>query len=125
MVQFKTKTIHDCNNDSQLAFIAAHEIAHLVARHSERRRPIVNLREVEAMRFQDEWEADELGVMMIASAGYDARGAVEWMERSIRQRRTYEKKYPPKPIPPGHGTHPPVSRFRNQLDLRCITIQRW
>jgi predicted Zn-dependent protease len=119
MVQFDTKTIRDCNNNDQLAFLAAHEISHLIGRHAERTRGIPHSKLLEDMRFRDEWEADELGLMMAASAGYDERGVIEWMERSIRQTRTYEKKFPPTPIPPGHKTHPPVSRFRCEFDF-CL-----
>ncbi len=81
-----------CDNDDELAFILAHELAHLAANHHDnmetalagfaaefglgRRLP----REISG---QKEIEADQKGVIFGAVAGYDPRGAFTILDKAI------------------------------------------
>lgn len=102
MVMFHRGCIEQCTTN-QLAHIAAHEISHLIAHFREFRSF------TEEERFDREYEADYLGMMMMAKAGYYPRGAIEWLERSIKKKTYREKIFRVKPILPGQRTHPPVS----------------
>jgi predicted Zn-dependent protease len=67
-------------NDDELALIAGHELAHIVARHGKPR----NL--AERRRMED--QADALGAALAHCAGYDIGLALHFWERSDRQQAT-------------------------------------
>ena len=130
-----------CGHRDELAFIVAHEMAHVIRRHAIDR--ILSQRALKAITLaspaarsiapwvrtvgvqwleraysQDqEYEADELGGRLMRAAGFDAAGAVRMLERlrALERDRTG-----------GLGgwlaTHPPttdrIHRLREQLEFR-------
>jgi predicted Zn-dependent protease len=111
MMLFKEGTVR-AFSENALAMIAAHEISHLVMKHHGPSRG-GHSTSAEKLRIKQEFEADHLGLMMMAIAGYDPQGAIEWMEYAIQQ----EKRLPNYTIPAGHHTHPPVCRFCGVLQF--------
>ena len=109
MVMFHLKCIENCKTNDQLAHIAAHEISHLILKHPNAL--------TSSMSFLQEYEADNLGLMMMARAGYDPIGAVEWLEREIRMDVYRHKKYPHNSEYSGFETHPPVSSFLHSIGV--------
>jgi beta-barrel assembly-enhancing protease len=98
--------VDGCNrNPDDIAFVLAHEMAHVIRRHSIER--LLQQKVVKALTmvspargalaswirtvgFQglerahardDEFEADELGVLLMRAAGYDPAGAIRLLER--------------------------------------------
>jgi predicted Zn-dependent protease len=77
-----------------LAFIAAHEIANIVMKHSTARPREGETKE--ELKMRHEFEADNVGLHMMARAGYDPTGAIEWAKYSIRAEKLYKKTHPSK-----------------------------
>lgn len=121
--------VHLCNRDpDEMAFVLAHEMAHVIRRHaidrllqqravsalasvSPGRGPLaawirqIGLQGLERAYSQEqEFEADELGVRLMRAAGFDPAGAVRLLERLGGLDR--------RPDPLGLGaylsTHPPI-----------------
>lgn len=118
MVMFHRGCIENCKTNDQLAHIAAHEISHLVLKHPKAL--------TSSMSFRQEYEADNLGLMMMARAGYDPIGAIEWLEREVRLDKYRHKRYSHKSESKGFETHPPVSflfEFCWYLYLRKLIFQ--
>ncbi|NLE65438.1 MAG: M48 family metalloprotease [Elusimicrobia bacterium] len=133
--------------DDQLAAVVAHELAHVVARHSIKRLQasyanivaVVSAMQVDgrlagginaatnAMFFQysqaDELEADALGVKYLKAAGYDP-GA---MVRMLETLREYDRKQPIRPKYYGR-THPYVHQriaAANQVITGEMSYRDW
>lgn len=98
------------NNEAELAFVVAHEVAHALARHSGERMSWSYLQtlggSLVASAFQnsmynemykqgtelgvmlpfsrsDEYEADRMGMLLMAKAGYNPKAAVEFWSRFV------------------------------------------
>jgi predicted Zn-dependent protease len=101
-VYIYTGLLDRINNEAELAAVTAHEISHVVARHSVKRlqsavgiglleqiafggnasatRDVVNLGVGVALQGYsraNEFEADEYGIVYMAAAGYNPQGAIE------------------------------------------------
>lgn len=122
------------DHPSELAFILAHEMAHVIRRHAVRRvikssalslvlkahpaaRGLGEWVRTAGLRFlssahsqEDELEADVLGLRLVEAAGYDPRGPLDLLGR-------LEKLHPrsPSPLPEYFSTHPPLSLRRKKL----------
>lgn len=70
-VQIDSATVDFVANDDELATIMAHELAHNVLRHVARRTPSK----------KSEYEADRLGVWLMARAGFDVAAVVPFWTR--------------------------------------------
>ena len=68
LVQFQTGAIERCGNDDMLAWLAGHELSHIIINHSEERRG-VSFEAAEPIRLRQEFEADHLGQMLAARGG--------------------------------------------------------
>ncbi len=82
-------------DEDDLAFIAAHEMAHNLLGHSAHLKS--KKRGKRKAILASEVEADRLALWLMANAGYNAHKAVPFIER-------YGRKYDPKLL--GDGTHP-------------------
>lgn len=102
-IYLHTGLITTASNEAQLASVIAHEIGHVVARHSQkqiRQQAITQglltatgINQNDAVRLgvdlainlphsrQDEYEADNLGLEMLKSAGYAPRAMVDFMQK--------------------------------------------
>ncbi|MGI0482447.1 M48 family metallopeptidase [Geminocystis sp. CENA526] len=102
-IYLHTGLITTASNEAQLASVIAHEIGHVVARHSQKQirqqaitqglltatgldqtnivRLGVNLAVNLPHSRQDEYEADNLGLDMLKSAGYAPRAMVDFMRK--------------------------------------------
>jgi predicted Zn-dependent protease len=102
-IYLHTGLITTAANEAQLASVIAHEIGHVVARHSQkqiRQQAITQglltatgLNQTDVVRLgvdlainlphsrQDEYEADNLGLEMLKSAGYAPRAMVDFMQK--------------------------------------------
>lgn len=105
-VYIYTGLLHLMDSEAQLAAVTAHEVSHIVARHSVKRLQTVmgisileqlafggdqsNLKDVvnvgvgialQGYSRQDEHQADEYGVIYMTKAGYNPEGAVELFEK--------------------------------------------
>lgn len=100
-VYLHTGLLDSAENEAQLASVMAHEIAHVTARHSQKQirqqaltqgllsasglnsSQVVRLGVTLAVSLphsrQDEFEADNLGLQMLKSAGYAPQGMVDFM----------------------------------------------
>ena len=104
---FVNRGLVEAVNDDELAFVLAHEIGHVCARHSVKRLQAAlgfnlissialrnpeyrNIREGVNVIYniislgysrQDELQADSLGIKYLVLAGYDSKGAVTMMEK--------------------------------------------
>jgi len=74
-------------DDAQLVAVIGHEIGHNVARHGAERGSWGSLHEGDALRLADralerttEYEADRMGLVYLAMAGYDPREAMAYRE---------------------------------------------
>lgn len=80
------------DNDSQLATVLAHEIAHALAHHANERITIeesgqVNWLYRQAYDRQQESEADHIGLFLMTFAGYDPDEALDFWQRMERLSR--------------------------------------
>ncbi len=115
-----TGLLNDLENDDQLAFILAHEVGHVVARHHIKKLQAVmgyNLALLaslpaekspgfyEGLTFavaqmfaaysrEDEYMADELAVKYMETAGFDPRAGIDVLEKLY----AYHKKEPTRPL---------------------------
>jgi len=136
------------DNDSQLAAVIAHEVAHAIARHGAERISMMQLGElgkklaVKAAggRYQNvinqvygiganygvflpysrkfEYEADEIGLYLMAKAGYDPREAIKFWEKMIQATRNMRKP------PEFASTHPSdINRIRRLQALLPKAMQ--
>ncbi|NEO46892.1 M48 family metallopeptidase [Moorena bouillonii] len=118
-VYINTGLIAAADNEAQLASVIAHEIGHIVARHSIQQirqaaiarglaeaagvdsSTMVNLGVEFALRRpksrQHEFEADELGIKNLKQAGYAPIGSLDFMKKLLKQRGS---------IPGFLSTHP-------------------
>jgi predicted Zn-dependent protease len=87
-----TGLLHVVQNDSQLAAVLGHEVAHALAHHASERLArqereggglLAALREKKYDREQES-EADHIGVFLMTFAGYDPRQAVVFWQRMER-----------------------------------------
>jgi predicted Zn-dependent protease len=74
--------------DAELAFIIAHEAAHNLRAHS----PVLS----SDMRYRQELEADQIGLELLAVAGYESAAALELLDRLSRSNvfAAYDPAYP-------------------------------
>ncbi len=72
-IQVARGFVEFAQNDSELAFVLAHEMSHILKGH----RPVADLR----LSYAQEIEADHLGFQLLARAGYDPTGAIELLRR--------------------------------------------
>ena len=109
-IHFHTGCIENvCRTNHALAHIAAHEISHVLLRHGPARAHLPSAcQEAEHMRIEQEFEADYLGLMLMARAGFDPEGALEWLTVDKKAWDKHKRVYK-KPILPGERTHPSVS----------------
>ena len=77
-------------SESELAFVLSHELAHLKRGHSTSKLDSLSSEE----RAQLELEADNLGVGILASAGYDPRDAVSALQHSYYAEAFTIQSYP-------------------------------
>ncbi len=76
-VRVSTGFVRLAASDDELAFVVAHEMAHEVRGH----RAYMDLN----LRRRQELEADQLGLVLMAHAGYDPRAAVSLVQRMRAQ----------------------------------------
>lgn len=126
-IGFSTEKIR-ISSDGALAWTAAHEIAHLILRHHRRAeawsacaKAVGVTIDWESLCFSREHEADTLGMLIAASAGYHPRGAIEALEVMERTNKNYV------PQKRGERTHPDVSStiriFHTRVMCYIILIQ--
>jgi len=72
-IQIARGFVEFTHNDSELAFVIAHEMAHMLKGH----RPASDI----ALGYAQEVEADHLGFQILARAGYDADAAIDLLRR--------------------------------------------
>lgn len=130
-----------CNSDpDEVAFVVAHEMSHVIRRHAIDRlvsqkvlsaaalaspgRGVlapwmrrVGLQWLERAYSQDqEFEADELGMLLVRAAGFDPRGSLRMLNRLQQIKADVDQNSPGAYL----STHPPVServhRLREQYD---------
>ncbi len=85
-----------CANEAGLAAVMSHDIAHAIARHGVQRTPFSR---------DHEAEADEVGMMLMAKAGYDPREAGHFWDRFHKI---------------GKGSRPPGILFTHPTDAARI-----
>lgn len=78
----------DCmQHEAELAFVLAHELGHVVGRHAEQAMALAateaGAQEAEAHRLRCELEADRMGLLLMARAGYDPRVGLRFWRRFI------------------------------------------
>jgi len=100
-------------NDSQLATVLAHEIAHALAHHANERITVeesgrVNWLYRQAYDRQQESEADHIGLFLMTFAGYDPDEALDFWQRMERLSRGGE-------LPEILSNHPSDQRRIAQL----------
>jgi len=136
------------DNDSQLAAVIAHEVAHAIARHGAERISMIQLGEfgkrlaikAAGARYQNvinqvygiganygvflpysrsfEYEADEIGLYLMAKAGYDPREAIKFWEKMMSATRNMKKP------PEFASTHPSdINRIRRLQALLPKAMQ--
>lgn len=89
-----TALVDTVSNDTSLAFIIAHEMAHIIRAHSP-----------DGPRWTAELEADADALTLMRNAGYDINRAVSDWEASVEAHRMSQSM---------SATHPPISiRLRN------------
>jgi len=121
--------VHLCERDrDEVAFVLAHEMAHVIRRHAIDRllkQKVVSaaalvspgrgalalwLRQVgsqwleRAYSREDEFEADELGLLLMRAAGFDPAGAIRVLQRLGERDRSPD----PLGLSPYLSTHPPI-----------------
>ena len=136
------------DNDSQLATVIAHEVAHAIARHGAERISMMQLGDLgrklaikaAGARYQNvinqvygisanygvflpysrsfEYEADEIGLYLMAKAGYDPREAIKFWEKMMNATRNMKKP------PEFASTHPSdINRIRRLQALLPKAMQ--
>ena len=70
-VQLSSRLVDFATSDDELAFVAAHELAHNILQHGTLKTPSRSA----------EYAADRLAVWLVARAGYDAAAAVPFYQR--------------------------------------------
>jgi len=136
------------DNDSQLAAVIAHEVAHAIARHGAERMSMMQLGDIgrklaikaAGARYQSminqvygiganygvflpysrsfEYEADEIGLYLMAKAGYDPREAIKFWEKMIQATKNMRKP------PEFASTHPSdINRIRRLQALLPKAMQ--
>lgn len=73
-------------NDNTLAFILAHEVAHLILRHGGKESTVTRrlFAEEKHQVHNVELQADRMGAIVFAAAGYDPSEAPHHLERALR-----------------------------------------
>jgi len=136
------------DNESQLATVIAHEVAHAIARHGAERLSMMQLGDLgrklaikaAGARYQNvinqvygvganygvflpysrrfEYEADEIGLYLMAKAGYDPREAIKFWEKMLQATRNMRKP------PEFASTHPSdINRIRRLQALLPKAMQ--
>lgn len=82
IVQISTAVLAEAEDDDELAFIIAHEMAHNILRHAARLERTGRSRG--AIR-ETEIEADRLAIRLLAAAGFDPRAAARFWQRFGRK----------------------------------------
>lgn len=130
LVVFTTEQIR-ISSDRVLAWSAAHEIAHLILRHGKKELLWYRWAEYaglfldrESIKFSGEFEADALGTLMTATAGYHPCGAIEALECIDKRRRLFKYKHQN----PGERTHPDVGTSHSLttmfLYITCLPVSQ-
>lgn len=103
---FTTRHIQIYSKEDYLAWVVSHEIAHALREHHaqtrQAKRSGVDKLEYEKLLQQQEFEADELGSILTARAGYNPATGI----RFFRMRLSLDSEK--KTRPAGENTHPPV-----------------
>jgi predicted Zn-dependent protease len=136
------------DNESQLATVMAHEVAHAIARHGAERMSMMQLGDwgrkfiikAAGVKYQNiinqvygisanygvflpysrsfEYEADEIGLYLMAKAGYDPREAIKFWEKMMQATRNMRKP------PEFASTHPSdINRIRRLQALLPRAMQ--
>lgn len=120
------------NNEDELACVIAHEIVHVVRRHSAQQQAIVRYQRAFAPRFGQarmmaaysrdmEREADDLGQKLAAAAGYDPMGMSTFMRRLDQRERLLIGA--PR-LPTFMDTHPGTRERATETSIRSREL-RW
>jgi predicted Zn-dependent protease len=143
-----TGLLNIIDNESQLATVMAHEVAHAIARHGAERMSMMQLGDIGRKlaikaaggRYQNainqvygiganygvflpysrsfEYEADEIGLYLMAKAGYDPREAIKFWEKMMQATRNMRKP------PEFASTHPSdINRIRRLQALLPKAMQ--
>ena len=143
-----TGLLNIVDNESQLATVMAHEVAHAIARHGAERISMMQLGDlgrklaIKAVgaKYQNvinqvygisanygvflpysrsfEYEADEIGLYLMAKAGYDPREAIKFWEKMMQATRNMKKP------PEFASTHPSdINRIRRLQTLLPRAMQ--
>ena len=105
------------NDESEVAAVLAHEISHVILRHGARRsqfaaeRPATGRSEaaaaMHAFTTEQEFEADAVGVRLIAAAGYDPTAQARFLN-AIEAEGNVAAAYGMAPPAPTDATHPDI-----------------
>lgn len=75
----------EMRHEAELAFVLAHELGHVQARHPEKEQDLLRTaagqRDTAARRIRCELEADREGLLLMARAGYDPRVGLRFWDR--------------------------------------------
>ncbi|XBI86067.1 hypothetical protein VPH35_094090 [Triticum aestivum] len=102
--------------DGEIAFVIAHEVAHIIARHESEisstkwvTKPLYYY-----FRRRTETEADHIGILLLAAAGFDPHMALTFFNKNARlvQFQTFKEYY--------LSSHPPYQRRLQFLSQRKI-----
>jgi predicted Zn-dependent protease len=117
-----TGCISGCESADELAGVLAHEIGHIIARHvsekhSTRAPATLIARNIFGWKGQlgtdrktsriHEIEADHMGLMIMADAGFDPQARIDYLERRLTKQASQLDS--DEPIPEFLSTHPSVS----------------